>query len=202
MDSYRTLAAPATARLTRERSRFIAHVEPAAGLDDIEARLAEIRHQYHDATHVCHAYRYRAGDAIIERADDAGEPGGSAGAPILQQLAVGELVDVLAAVVRYFGGVKLGTGGLARAYGAVTAAALAEAPTIVRRVETILRILFPVEANPTVMRLLHRHGARVIDIRYDSRGAVTAALPSSHASAFAEAVREATGARACVEEAR
>ncbi len=198
MDAYRTLAGPASARLTRERSRFLAIVEPTT-IESVEARLLALRRQYHDATHVCTAYRCRSKLAVVARADDAGEPRGSAGPPILQQLGAADLVDVVGAVVRYFGGVKLGIGGLVRAYGDAMAAALAQAEVIERHVETTLRIQFPHEANAAVLRLVHRHGARVLDIRYDTRGEMVVALPSSRVSTFADAVREETGARASVE---
>jgi uncharacterized YigZ family protein len=199
MDAYRTLASQGSARLTRERSRFLAFVEPAATVDEIERRLAAIRRQYHDATHVCYAYRCRAEPGIIARADDAGEPSGSAGTPILQQLEAVELVDVLAVVVRYFGGVKLGVGGLVRAYGAVTAAALVEASIVERHLEVALRLRFPIEVNAAVMRAIYRHGARVLDIRYDTQGEATVAVAPSRATSFADSVREETGARARVE---
>jgi uncharacterized YigZ family protein len=198
MDAYRTLAGPASARLTRERSRFLAMVEPATA-DSVDARLLALRRQYHDATHVCYAYRCRSDSAVVARADDAGEPKGSAGLPILQQLEAADLVDIFAAVVRYFGGVKLGIGGLVRAYGDAVTAALAQAEIVERHVEVALRVAFPHEANGAVLRIVHRHGARVLDIRYDSRGEMVVALPPSRASAFADAVREETGARASVE---
>lgn len=198
MDEYRTLAGPASARLTRERSRFLALVEPATA-ESVEARVVALRRQHHDATHVCYAYRCRSGSTVVARADDAGEPKGSAGLPILQQLETADLVDVFAAVARHFGGVKLGIGGLVRAYGDAAAAALAQAEIVERHVETALRIGFPHEANAAVLRVVHRHGARVLDIRYDARGEMVVALPPSRASAFADAVREETGARASVE---
>ncbi|MCX6091317.1 MAG: YigZ family protein, partial [Candidatus Bipolaricaulota bacterium] len=130
---------------------------------------------------------------------DAGEPKGSAGLPILQQLEAAQLVDVLAVVVRHFGGVKLGIGGLVRAYAGVTAAALSHASVVERRVETTLRIRFPHEVNAAVMRIVHRHGARVLGIRYDTQGEMAVALPPSRALTFTDAVREETGARASVE---
>jgi uncharacterized YigZ family protein len=198
MDAYRTLAGPASARLTRERSRFLAFVEPAAS-GAMEARLAALRRQHHDATHVCFAYRCRTDSSVTSRGDDAGEPKGSAGLPILQQLEAAQLVDVLAVVVRHFGGVKLGIGGLVRAYADVTAAALSHASVVERHVETTLRIRFPHEVNAAVMRIVHRHGARVLDIRYDTQGEMAVALPPSRALTFTDAVREETGARASVE---
>lgn len=198
MDAYRTLASPASARLTQQRSRFLALVEPATR-DEVTSRLEALRREHHEATHVCTAFRCRIGAEIEAIADDAGEPHGSAGAPILQALEGAELVDVLAVVVRHFGGVKLGLGGLSRAYADVTAAALARALTVERVIEVTFRISFPPEAHAAVMRLIHHHAARVLDIRYDTRGTVVAALPPSRADRFQSAVREETAARATVE---
>jgi uncharacterized YigZ family protein len=198
MDSYQTLAAPASARLTRERSRFLAIVEPTTH-DQAAERIAALRRQYHDATHVCSAYRCRSDLSVASHADDAGEPRGSAGTPILLVLEGAQLLDVLAVVVRYFGGVKLGIGGLVRAYSDATAAALAQARIIERSVETTLRIAFPHETNAGVMRAVHSHGARVLEIRYDTQGHATVALSPSRVEAFTDAVREETGARATLE---
>jgi putative IMPACT (imprinted ancient) family translation regulator len=199
MDAYLTLAEPASARLTRDRSRFLALVEPAT-CDRVEARIAALVRQHHDVTHVCFAYRCRQASEIVSRADDAGEPRGSAGLPILQQLEAAGLVDVLAVVVRHFGGVKLGLGGLVRAYGDVTAAALAEAKLVEQRIETMLRVRFPHAAGSAAMRAAHRHGARVLDIRYDTEGEMVVALAPSRAQAFAAEIREATGTRGTVTE--
>ncbi len=198
MDAYRTLAEPASARLTRERSRFLALAEPAT-LDVVEERLAALRRVHHDATHVCSAYRCRDRDTLVGRGDDAGEPRGSAGTPILQTLESADLVDVLLVVARHFGGVKLGVGGLVRAYSNAAAAALAAGRIVERRVEVVLRVVFPHEANATVLRLIARHEARLVHIRYDSHAEAFVALPPSRASTFGDAVREASGARATIE---
>lgn len=199
MDAYRTVTGLASARLHRERSRFLARVEPTT-LETVQGQLAALRREYHDATHVCSAFRCRDGtEGIAAVADDAGEPRGSAGLPILQQLEAAELVDVLAVVVRHFGGVKLGIGGLVRAYADATAAALAQARIVDRPVEVTLRVLFPLEAQAAVLKAAHRFAARVVDIRYDRQGMLAVALTPSRAASFVDALREGTGARAVVE---
>jgi len=197
MDVYLTLAGAASARLTRERSRFLAFVEPVAAANVAE-RLGAYRRKHRDASHVCSAFRCRQGNEVIAAADDAGEPRGSAGLPILQELEGAGLLDVLAVVVRHFGGVKLGMGGLVRAYGDATAEALAAATAVERRIEATLHLAFPHEAHAAVLRTLHRQGARVLDIRYDTQGEAVVAISPSHVTALAEALREETGARACV----
>jgi uncharacterized YigZ family protein len=106
-------------------SRFIAHLIP---LPQWEARLAELAVQHRKASHICTATREVAADnTILERAKDDGEPGGTAGRPILAVVAGANIVEAGVAVVRYFGGTKLGTGGLARAYGGAAAEAIAAA---------------------------------------------------------------------------
>jgi uncharacterized YigZ family protein len=198
-DAYTTISGPATAKITRNRSRFVAIVEPISSAEDVKNRLAEIRRAYHDATHHCRAYRLAADPAPIEIDDDDGEPSGAAGLPILQQLRGAELLDVLAVVVRYFGGVKLGMGGLVRAYGDATAAALARAPRLERWIEISVRLRFPSEATSAVMSVIHQHQAKVLDISYDTEGHVVVDLPPSRVDRFVESVREKTGARADVE---
>jgi len=199
MDAYVTLAGPASARLTRERSRFLAFVEPTTAERVLE-RVDVLRREHHDATHVCFAYRVRARGDVVAHADDAGEPKGSAGLPILQQIEAAQLVDVVGVVVRHFGGVKLGVGGLVRAYGDAMSAALAEAVVVERFAEVVLRIRFPHGVTSAVMRGVHRHGARVLDIRYDTDAEMRVAVVPSHSEALMSAIREETGARASVVE--
>ncbi|MGD9675393.1 MAG: YigZ family protein [Candidatus Bipolaricaulia bacterium] len=198
IDAFRTLSAPAAAKLVRQRSRFIAFVEPTASLEAIRGRLTDLRKEYHDATHYVSAYRL-ASTPVLFGSDDDGEPAGSAGLPTLRKLEGARLENVLGVVIRYFGGVKLGVGGLARAYGDAIAAALASAAIVERHVAVRVQILFPVEASAGVMSALHQHEARVVDIRYDSEGRVTAALAPSRVDAFRRSVMERTGARARLE---
>jgi len=199
IDAYRTLAAPSKARIARKKSRFLAFLRPVASVDDVAAALAEIRRATHDASHHCSAYRLAASPDPIAAADDDGEPAGSAGPPILRRLEEAELLDVLAVVVRYFGGTKLGVGGLIRAYGDATEAALASARVAERRLTVELLIRFPADVNSGVMATIHRHGAQVREIRYDALAEVRIAVPPSVASAFQAALRDATGDRATTE---
>lgn len=202
MDAYRTVAQSTTARIVRKRSRFIAVLEPTADLDDVASRLAETRRRYHDATHWCYAYRLAEEPEPTAHSDDAGEPAGSAGLPILLQLEKAELLGVLAVVVRYFGGVKLGVGGLSRAYADAVAEVVAAARIVLRRITVNVRIRFPLEVNPAVMTAIHRHEAAIVDIRYDTEGQIVVAVPPSRVAAFEGSVIEGTGARARLEVAR
>ena len=199
IDSYRTLAEAAKGRITRKKSRFLSFVHPADSLDQVEAKIAEVRRAYHDAAHHCTAYRLVASPEPIAAADDAGEPSGSAGPPILHRLEEADLLNVLVVVVRYFGGTKLGVGGLIRAYADATQAALEEARIVVRRMAVEVLIRFPADVNSGVMATIHRCGAAVRDVRFDESAVVRVGLAPSGVSAFRSAIREATGDRATTE---
>jgi uncharacterized YigZ family protein len=112
----------------RERaSRFLAFAFPCAAPEEASERIAALAREHHDATHVAFAWRVGDGDAARARSSDAGEPSGTAGKPIAAAIEASGLSDVVVAVVRHFGGTKLGTGGLARAYSEAAARALASA---------------------------------------------------------------------------
>ena len=121
-DHYRTLTERTTAEIRVQRSRFLAVAFPTLSEAAFEESLAASRHEWFDATHHCWAWRLF--DPERSRSSDAGEPSGSAGRPILQAIQSADLHDIGVVVVRWFGGVKLGTGGLARAYRDATHAAL------------------------------------------------------------------------------
>ena len=198
IDSYRTLAETAKGRIARKKSRFLAFLYPVSSPDEVKAKIAEVRRAHHDAAHHCTAYRLVASPEPIAASDDAGEPSGSAGPPILHRLEEADLLNVLA-VVRYFGGTKLGVGGLIRAYGDATEAALEGARIVVRCVTVGVLIRFPADVNSGVMAAIHRYGAEVRGVRFDESAEVRVRLAPSGVSAFCAAIREATGDRATTE---
>lgn len=151
-DSYRTLAAPAEFRHKVERSEFLGLAFPCASDDEFFASLKKIEKQHFDATHHCWAFRLFADGR--RRSSDAGEPSGTAGKPILSAIEGADLFDVGVVVVRWFGGVKLGTGGLSRAYRQAAAGTLRQATVIERLLYDTYRIEVPFEAVGTVYRLL------------------------------------------------
>ena len=196
IDSYLTLAGAVSHKITRRKSRFIAFVQPIADEPDISRRLDEVRRTYHDATHHCYAARWLDGDRVVETSHDDGEPSGSAGLPILQQLMGRDLTHVMAVVVRYFGGTKLGVGGLVRAYSDAVAEALDRAKIVRRALEIRVAIRFPAEVNSAVMSIIHRFSASVESVAYDQPVRVDVKLPPSRAAAFCAALTEGTGNRA------
>jgi uncharacterized YigZ family protein len=151
-DHYRTLDSTAELRQKIERSEFLGIALPVKGEQAFFAALETISRHHHDATHHCWAFRLFANER--SRSSDAGEPGGSAGKPILSAIEGADVYDTAVVVVRWFGGVKLGTGGLSRAYRDTAARALAIAPVSERYVYSRYEVIVPFESLGTVHRLL------------------------------------------------
>jgi uncharacterized YigZ family protein len=139
--------------LREKGSRFLAVVVPAADETAARRQLEDLAREHADASH--HCWAWRIGQPPQERSSDAGEPAGTAGRPILQVLRGADLGDVLAVVVRWFGGTKLGKGGLARAYAEATRLALADLRTVERRPTMRLRMTVPYAQLGDVKRLVH-----------------------------------------------
>ena len=150
---YRAPVGAARAELKEKGSRFVALLRPARERAEAEAILAELGRTHRDATHLCWAWRL--GSPPRERSSDAGEPHGTAGVPMLQVLRGADLSDVVAVVARWFGGVRLGKGGLARAYSGAVQAALAELHSELRRPLVRLALEAPFERLGAVRRLVH-----------------------------------------------
>lgn len=152
-DSYKSIPAPAEGLFKDNGSRFISFAFPVETEEEIKDIVAELKKKYHDARHHCYAYRLGyLGDRF--RANDDGEPSGSAGRPILGQIDSLGLSDVLVVVVRYFGGIKLGIPGLIRAYKTSTAEALDNAGTVEKIAGKWFRIDFGYGAMNQVMKVL------------------------------------------------
>ena len=150
---YPIPAGTAEAEIREKGSRFLAVIGPADGEAAAKEALAALGRRHPDATHCCWAWRI--GAPPRERSSDAGEPAGTAGVPILQTLRGAGLSDVVAVVVRWFGGTKLGKGGLARAYAAAARAALDGLPTVTRVPTVRLAVSVPFERVGAVKRLIH-----------------------------------------------
>lgn len=200
IDAYLTLKEPVTSRLARKKSRFVGLLFPVSTTSAVEETLQRVRQQYHDATHHCYAYRLMGDSGPIVYTNDAGEPAGSAGGPILQQVEASDLYDVLAIVVRYFGGKKLGLGGLIRAYGDTVKDALDDAMIVERQRIVRLAIDFPPELNASIMRLVHRQSSEVQTVSYDTEAHLLITLPFSQMQIFVEALQDASHGQACWKE--
>ena len=152
-DQYLTIATEATGVYKEKGSKFIALALPAGSVEEVKTHLERVRKQYHDARHHCYAYKI-GHDQPEYRYNDAGEPSGTAGKPIYGQIESFGLSNLLIVVVRYFGGVKLGTGGLIQAYRAAARDALEQSEREVRTIHRALSLNFPYPAMNDVMRII------------------------------------------------
>jgi uncharacterized YigZ family protein len=181
-----TLARPAHHELVIKKSRFIACVESVAGRDEAQDRVAALKAQHPDAAHVCWALLAGGQSA----ANDDGEPGGTAGRPMLEVLRHQDLEGVMASVVRYFGGVKLGAGGLVRAYTDAVAQALLTADKVALIKKTQLACSVPYELEGLVRRELESVQAQLTGVKHGTLVCLCFELPETQASTLVERLNE------------
>jgi uncharacterized YigZ family protein len=158
-DEYSTLAGPGSAQTRVLGSRFLGRALPVSDFREVSARLEEQRKLHHDATHWCWAARI--GPDMNEKSSDAGEPRGTAGAPILSEIRKRDLSDCVVIVTRYFGGTKLGRGNLARAYGECASLTLDDAPQTRKKVLSSCRVICPFDDQSLVYHVAQRFQAAV-----------------------------------------
>ena len=177
-DEFKTITATSEGFYSEKRSKFLAfahHVETAEQAKDI---VASYRKKFYDARHVCFAYML--GPERTEfRANDDGEPSSTAGKPILGQINTNELTDILVVVVRYYGGVNLGTSGLICAYREAAADAIAHAVIETRQVEEVVCYNFAYPLMNDVMRIVKEMQPRVIDQTFDNTCSIKLAIRKS-----------------------
>ena len=151
-DTYSSIASRSDGLFKDNGSRFIAQAYPVGSEEQVKDIVDRIKKEYHDARHHCYAYRIGL-DGSVWRANDDGEPSGSAGRPILGQIDSAGLSDVLVVVIRYFGGIKLGIPGLIRAYRTSTADALANATVVEKVAGNDYKVTFPYLSMNSVMKV-------------------------------------------------
>ncbi|WP_026036479.1 YigZ family protein [Limnohabitans sp. Rim47] len=181
-----SIAAPVHHELLIKKSRFIASIEPVAGREEAQARVAQLKAEHPDAAHVCWALLAGGQSA----ANDDGEPGGTAGRPMLEVLRHQELEGVMASVVRYFGGVKLGAGGLVRAYTDAVAQALLTAEKIPLIKQTQLACSVPYALEGLVRREVDLAKAQLQEVKHGSVVSLHFVLPETQAAALTERLSE------------
>jgi uncharacterized YigZ family protein len=159
---YKTLEAPCEGLYKEKGSRFLSFGFPVSTEEEIHSRLGFMKKKFFDARHICYAYRLGP-NGEPWRANDNGEPSSTAGKPILGQLVSFELSDVLMVVVRYFGGIKLGTGGLINAYRAAARDALSRAVIVEKRVLETVELLFSYGQTDKVMKAVHDAQATLME---------------------------------------
>ena len=165
-DTYKTITDIAEGIYTEKRSKFIAIAIPVRTIEEIKQHLDTHQKKYYDARHVCYAYMLGA-ERKDFRANDNGEPSGTAGKPILGQINSRELTDVLVIVVRYFGGIKLGTSGLIVAYRMAASLALDEAPVIEKTVDEDVAVAFEYPFMNDIMRIVKEESPEILEQSYD-----------------------------------
>jgi uncharacterized YigZ family protein len=188
MDAYLAPAGESRAEIREKGSRFLAVIGPAADEAAARAALAALERQFPDATH--HCWAWRLGSPPRERSSDAGEPAGTAGVPILQVLRGAGLCDAVAVVVRWFGGTKLGKGGLARAYAAATREAL-QGLQVAARVPTVrIAVEIPYEKVGAVKRLLRPPEIELESEEYSAAARLVLAVHEERVEAMREALAD------------
>lgn len=187
MDHYVTLAGRAEARIKVERSEFLGVAVPAAAVSDFLTELVAAEKRHYDATHHCWAFRPFAGP---DRSSDAGEPNGTAGKPIANAIKGAGLHDAGVVVVRWYGGVKLGTGGLSRAYHECAAAALRDAPRVHRYVYKRIAVVVPFERLSDVYRLVAPPDVVLAGEEYGEQNVFSFDVRESQAETFRKMLAE------------
>lgn len=187
MKEYLVPTGDGEAQFIERRSRFIGHIFLTETEEEALARLKQMREQYWDATHNVYAYIIRDG---ATRFSDDGEPGGTAGMPVLQVLQREELYNVTCVVTRYFGGILLGAGGLCRAYTKAAKDALDDAGISELRPWSVLRLDCPYALFERVKLEADKRGGLVRDADYGAQIALTILLPQPEEAAFRKALQE------------
>jgi hypothetical protein len=166
-DEYKTIDNIGQGVYTEKRSKFLAYAHPVNSIEQIKDLLANYRKQHYDARHVCYAYMLGP-ERLDFRANDDGEPSSTAGKPILGQINSRELTNILVVVVRYYGGVNLGTGGLIVAYRTAAALAIDNAPMVSKLIEEIVTFSFPYVMMNSVMRVVKESDAQIVSTNFEN----------------------------------
>lgn len=184
-DEYKTISNIGEGYYSEKRSKFLAFSHHVTSVDEITEILDTYRKKYYDARHVCYAYMLGPKRTTF-RANDDGEPSSTAGKPILGQINSNELTDILIVVVRYYGGVNLGTGGLIVAYKAAAADAISHSEITVRQVEEEVVYSFPYIMTNDVMRVIKEMSPRIVSQTYDNTCEIRLAIRKSEAERLRE----------------
>ncbi|MDR1344207.1 MAG: YigZ family protein [Tannerellaceae bacterium] len=193
-DSYKTIQAPAEGYYTEKRSRFISYAFPVRTVDEAMELIGKYRKQYYDARHLCWAYML-GNERQVFRSNDDGEPSSTAGKPILGQINSNELTDILILVIRYFGGIELGTSGLITAYRSAAADALSNAAIIERTVDEDITVCFEYPYLNGIMRIVKEDRPSVLHQSFDTDCRMTLRIRKSEAGRLKERLLKVESAR-------
>lgn len=188
---YKTLNHPSEVEIIINKSRFIGRAYPVSCEDEAKAILASIKKQHYDATHNCYAYVMRSG---VARYSDDGEPGGTAGMPIMDVLKNRDVADVLCVVTRYFGGILLGAGGLVRAYSKSAAEAVLKAQEVLITPGALVKMTVSYDRYGALEGFIRENSCSV-DIRFLDKIYIDATVISENASDFVADITEKSDGR-------
>ncbi|MFD9501831.1 YigZ family protein [Streptomyces sp. NPDC060035] len=197
-EQYRTVARAGVHETEVNRSRFLCALAPAATEQEAQEFVAGIRKEHPTASHNCFAYVIGA-DASVQKASDDGEPGGTAGVPMLQMLMRREVRYAVAVVTRYYGGVKLGAGGLIRAYGGAVGEALDTLGTITRQRFRLATVTVDHQRAGKLENDLRATGRSVHDVRYAEAVTIEIGIPDADVEGFRAWLADATAGSATLE---
>ena len=191
LDEFKTIKSEGEGYYTEKRSKFLAFAHHVSSVEEIKDILARYRKKYFDARHVC--YAYMLGPERTEfRANDDGEPSSTAGKPILGQINSNELTDILIVVVRYYGGVNLGTSGLIVAYREAAADAIAHCEIETHQVEEVVSYTFAYPMMNDVMRIVKEMQPRIISQTYDNTCEIKLGIRKSEAEQLRNRLQKLT----------
>ena len=190
IDEYKTITDKVSeGYYTEKRSKFLAFAHHVTSVDEVKDIVASYRKKYYDARHVCYAYMLGA-ERTEFRANDDGEPSSTAGKPILGQINSNELTDILVVVVRYYGGVNLGTGGLIVAYRTAAAEAIVAAEVEMRQVEERITYDFTYPMMNDVMRIVKEMNPTIVSQTFDNTCSITLSIRKSEAEQLRSRLRK------------
>ncbi|MEJ8590574.1 YigZ family protein [Riemerella anatipestifer] len=187
---YKTISKSVENILLKEKgSKFLGYAYPVNNEEELKVCLDKIKNEHPKATHHCYAFRLGLNGENY-RANDDGEPSGSAGLPIYNQLLANELTQILLIVVRYYGGTKLGVGGLVKTYKESAKITLDEAEIVIKELETQIRIEFPFNLQNVIFTLLNKNEAQIKEFNADENCSIIASIKKAKESSLVEQFSE------------
>lgn len=199
-EKFYSITREEVAELIVKSSRFIAHAAPVEDEKQAQSYIDGISERFHNATHHCFAYKLGTGDQALIRFRDAGEPSGTAGRPILQAIESKDMTNVVIVVTRYFGGTKLGTGGLMRAYGGVAQEVLEKCGIVEYTPQTLLSVEFPYPLADAVHQILDKFNGHILDTEFQENSVYTVKLSAASVTAFRAALKDVSSGKIKVEQ--
>lgn len=190
MSAYVVPATRSKGEIRVKNSRFIASIAPAFSVESARTFIAEVREQYADATHNVPAYLIGAGPSVIEHTSDAGEPSGTAGRPALAVLKGSGLGDVVLVISRYFGGTKLGTGGLVKAYSDAARSAVDAVPRAYKVEARRVELICPYQLYEQLSRLIASHRGADVEEKFTDQVMIEFTLPAEELAGFNQGALE------------